>query len=489
MSWRKRKDERHDQPPVIAGRVPPNDLNYEACVLSECMLDGSTIDEVADILEPWHFYADSHRIIFEAILWCAANGKPADINTVANRLRDNEKIARIGGPAYLAEVVNNTVAVADVREHAEAVRRLAIVRRTIATQQRLIAEGYSVGSAESATTYLDDVEAGIAEATSQGASATRDRSLKDIIADVFTKLEAGQSDGIPVNLRAFDHYTRGFFRGDLYIIAGRPGMGKTAFALELAKRISAGYVYDKAGIIVELVNERGERKRRVVALFELEMPDEQLGKRMIGAESGVNGLRLRDQSLLQPPDWQELIRAATELGPLPIRVDDTPAVTLAYIRSKARRIKAQAEKDGHEFGAIVIDYLQLMRGSGNGSQEEQLAEISRGLKQTAKELSVPVIALAQLNRSVETRGGDKRPMLSDLRGSGSMEQDADAVIFLYSEHYYNKDAETQYGPGETEIIIAKQRNGPTMTAPVRFVKSCGRFEDFEEWPRNNVYRG
>lgn len=496
-------------PPVIAGRVPPHDLGAEAAVLSAILIEQAAYDDVADLIQhddehhaQSDFYSDANRLVYGACRSLSEQGIPIDVVNVATELRAREQIGRIGGAAYLGMLVDASPAVAHLRAHAETVHKLGCVRRAIAVLQRNAAEGYGVLNAQQAEEWIDVCESSVWEVTSTGTAAGDFTPLKTVLTSVFQRMNAKVATGIPVNLVAVDHCMGGVHPGDVLIIGARPGMGKTAFVLQMARQLAQGYVFDAAGNVVQQYQRdhdgevvvdadgNGVPQLRTVGVFELEMPEEQVGQRLIAQEAAVSVSRIRKPHLLDAGDWKRLTEAAPVIASLPVEIDDTAGITITQLRSKARRLAAKAQKRGQPLCAIIIDYLQLMQGQG-GNREQEIAGISRGLKELAKELKVPVIALAQLNRSVETRGGDKRPGLADLRESGAIEQDADAVVFLYRAEYYAKNRKQReevlehlkYGAGESELIIAKQRNGPApMTAPMRFVKHATKFENISGWP-------
>lgn len=472
------------EPPIVAGRVPPHDLDAEAAVLSAIMLHRDALDRVLEILKAEHFYSEANSRIYEGAQELATAGTPIDIVSVASWLRDRERLAQVGGAAYLAQLADATPAVAHVAAHARVVYEKWRVRQLIATCQRVAAEGY--GDVGVVQEFIDGAEQAVYQLarTPQGTST---QPIAQVLKAAFEQITAAAErgdriTGISTGYEKLDAKTAGLHDGDLSIIAARPGMGKTSFVLNLAVNVASPRTVsspgpDQAGHGVER-HEPGFG----AAVFSLEMPREQLATRMVCCEGRVDLGRLR-QGFLQPDDWRRLTEAASFLSTLPIWVDDTPAITLLELRAKVRRIQAEYDRppsDGHSgrrVGLVVIDYLQLMKGrDGVNSREQEISEISRGLKQLAKELKVAVIALSQLNRAVETRTTkDKRPQLSDLRESGAIEQDADNIMFIYRDEYYNP--ETTNHKGIAEIIVAKQRNGPTGKVLTRFTASCTRFDN------------
>lgn len=444
-------------------RTPPHDLDAEAAVLSAVLLSREAFDEVADILRPEHFYAEAHRRIFEAVADLSSRGQPADLRTVASWLRDRGRYEQVGGSAYLGDIIDAVPAVAHVSAYAEIVRDKARIRNIITTCQRIAADGY--GQVEDANAFVDAAEQALYKIAHEQAP-TKAVDLGVAVRAAFEELcEAAQRGeaitGTPTGLARFDALTSGLHKGELTIVAARPGMGKSSLALDVALNVAAG---------TEPVG---------AAFFSLEMPEKQLAMRAACAWGKVDVSKLRQPKRMTDRDWHDLTVAMADVSSLPIRIDDTPGLSLMELRAKTRRVAADFEREGKpRLGLVVIDYLQLMRGSADAkNREQEIAGISRGLKQLAKELGVPVVALAQLNREVEKRGkNDKRPQLSDLRESGSIEQDADNVIFIHRDDYYDRDAETK---GIAELIVAKQRNGPTGIVKVKWLAHCTSFRDLE----------
>ncbi len=472
----------------MAGRVPPHDLDAEAAVLSAVLLDRDALDRVLEMLEPEHFYSDANRLIFETCTELLTQGTPIDVVSVASSLRSRERMGQIGGAAYLGQLVDATPAVAHVAAHARTVKEKWRLRRLIATCQRFAAEGY--GDVGLTQEFIDEAEQAVYD-ISRTPETTTVLPLKDVLTTAFQQISAAaergdQITGIPTGFVDLDKKTAGLHRGDLMIVAARPGMGKTALVLNMAVQVATPpRPYVSGPGAADSVEQPAEEPGRAVAVFSLEMPKEQVAIRLVCAEARVDLGRLR-QGHLGPNDWAGLTNAASVLSSLPIWIDDSPALTLLELRAKVRRLQADAgrRRDGSSphpaLGLVVVDYLQLMQGRRDApSREQEISEISRGLKQLAKELEVPVVALSQLNRGVETRAGkDKRPILADLRESGAIEQDADTIVFIYRDDYYNPD--TSSTKGMAELIVAKQRNGPTGKVRVRFVSSCTRFDNLAE---------
>lgn len=477
------------EPPIIDGRVPPHDLDAEAAVLSAILLSREALDKVLEILKPEHFYSDANGRIYEAAQELAIGGRPIDIVSVASWFRDRDRVGQIGGLAYLGQLADATPAVAHIAEHAQAVYECWRMRSLIATCQRIAAQGY--GDVGDRQTFIDGAEHDIYQ-LARTESRTTVQPVRQVLASAFKQItdaaERGQRiTGISTGYDKLDGKTAGLHAGDLTIVAARPGMGKTSLVLNIGVNVASPRVEPQAA------NGGGEEHQEPgygVVIFSLEMPREQLAVRMVCAEGRVDVGKVR-QGFLQVDDWRRLTEAASYLSCLPLWIDDTSALGILELRAKVRRIQAEYNREAvaadpargikaqpeRKVGLVVVDYLQLMKGSGNtGSREQEISEISRGLKALAKELAVPVIALSQLNRAVETRTTkDRRPILSDLRESGAVEQDADTVIFIYRDEYYNP--ETTNAKGIAELIIAKQRNGPTGKVMTRFSASCTRFDN------------
>jgi replicative DNA helicase len=481
---RRGRGSQRNEPPVVAGRVPPHDLDAEAAVLSAVLLSREALDRVLEILKPEHFYSDANGRIYEAAQELSLSGTPIDIVSVASYLRDRERLAQVGGPTYLAQLTDATPAVAHVAAHAQVVYEKWRLRRLIATCQRVAAEGY--GDVGVVQEFIDSAEQAVYE-LARTAQKTTAQPLNQVLRAAFQQITAAAErgdriTGISTGYEKLDAKTAGLHAGDLTIVAARPGMGKTSFVLNLGVNVASPRTVTVPG-----PGEQGGGVERQepgfgVVVFSLEMPREQLAVRMVCSEGRVDVGKVR-QGFLQPEDWRRLTEGASYLSSLPIWIDDTPAIGLLELRAKVRRIQAEYNREAtatsadRRVGLVVVDYLQLMKGrDGVSSREQEISEISRGLKQLAKELSVPVIALSQLNRAVETRTTkDKRPQLSDLRESGAIEQDADTIVFIYRDEYYNP--ETTNAKGIAELIIAKQRNGPTGKVLTRFTASCTRFDN------------
>jgi replicative DNA helicase len=458
--------------------VPPHDLDAEAAVLSAVMLAQEAFDRVAEFLRPEHFYSGANQRIFEAVLALQNDSHPVDVVTVAGWLRDRGLLAQIGGTPYLAQITDAIPTIAHVETHGRTVQAKHRLRRLIGTCQDFAAVGY--GDCGDVQGFIDQAEQAIFDLARQP-EATSVISLKQAIHGAFGILSeaakrGGGITGFATGFHDLDKMTAGLHPGDLYIVAARPGMGKTSFVLNLAAQLA-----EPRRVAVEGSGDPGEALGTGVVFFSLEMPREQLASRLLASDAGVDVSKIRSGNIGKE-DWINLTESASKLGHLPLWLDDTPAISLLDVRARVRRLQAEIGRrssDGpkaQRLGLVVIDYLQLMSGRpGVHSREQEISELSRGLKQLAKEMGVAVIALSQLNRSVETRTTkDKRPQLSDLRESGAIEQDADCIMFIYRDDYYFPETTE---PDIAELIVAKQRNGPTGKVKLRFNKACTRFEN------------
>ncbi len=471
-----------ENPPVIEGRVPPHDLEAEAAVLSACMLDPSAMDKITD-LKPEYFYSEAHRRIFEACFELKQSGHPVDVLQVQSWLKDRQRLAQVGGAGYLTEILDAAPVVANVGAYGRTIHEKFRIRQVILACQRVSAQGYvDYGEPQA---FIDGAEQAIYNIARTSAKQSVEKLL-DVMKKSFKRLNdavarGDRITGVPTGFDRYDKLTSGLHEGDLSIIAARPGMGKTSFVLNMAANVAS----PKGREVDGDPNQRWEEAGVGVVVFSLEMPREQLANRMVCAEARVDVSKMRT-GYLSPQDWSKLTQAASFLGNLPIWIDDSPGLSIIELRAKVRRLQAEFDTRDEEgrkikkIGAVIIDYLQLMKGrDGVASREQEISEISRGLKGLAKELEVPVIALSQLNRAVETRSEkSKRPLISDLRESGAIEQDADNIVFIYRDDYYNREDSAE--PNIAELIIAKQRNGPTGTAKVRFDRQWTRFDNLAE---------
>ncbi|MDZ7958876.1 MAG: replicative DNA helicase [Aulosira sp. DedQUE10] len=438
-------------------RLPPQNIEAEEAILGGILLDPEAIGRVSDRLKPEAFYISAHKDIYQTALRLHAQGKPTDLLAVTSWLADNDLLNRIGGRNKLATLVDRTVSAVNIDALAALVMDKFLRRHLIKAGNEIVHLGYE--TEKELPIVLDQAEQKVFSITQERPTSGLVH-ISDTLISNFQDIEERNQGialpGITCSFYDLDAMTSGFQRSDLIIVAGRPSMGKTAFCLNLAYNIAASH-------------------RFPVAVFSLEMSKEQLVQRLLASEAGIESGYLRSGRLSQA-QWEPLSRAIGMLSEMPIFIDDTPNITVTQMRSQARRLQAE---QGMELGLIVIDYLQLMEGAGDNRVQE-LSKITRSLKGLARELSVPVIALSQLSRGVEART-NKRPMLSDLRESGSIEQDADLVIMLYRDDYYNNDSPDR---GIAEVIVAKHRNGPTGTVKLLFDP---QFTKFKNLARPNNY--
>nr|WP_315410457.1 replicative DNA helicase [uncultured Selenomonas sp.] len=432
-------------------RMPPASVEAEQAVLGAMLLKPDAVTTAAEELTADDFYRETHRLIFEAMMELKERTEPVDLVTLTEQLKKADKLAKIGGIPALSLIANSVPTAANVHYHARIVHEKAQLRSLIAAATEIAGAAYE--SADEVEDIMDSAEKRILQVSS-GKRSKDFVPLQDILLDALEQIDLrynnkGCITGLPTGFTELDHLTAGLQKSDLILVAARPSMGKTAFTLNIAAHVVL-------------------RAKEPVAFFSLEMSKEQLVQRLLCSEGRIDSQRLRVGEL-EEKEWGDLIDTANRLSAAPLYIDDTPSITVMELRSKARRLKAE-----HGLSLIVIDYLQLMQGrtskSGDNRQQE-ISEISRSLKALARELDVPVIALSQLSRSVESRQ-IKRPMLSDLRESGSLEQDADIVMFLYREDYYDPETENK---NITEVIIAKHRNGPVDTVDLTFLKQFTKF--------------
>ncbi|WP_144513442.1 replicative DNA helicase [Bacillus sp. FJAT-22090] len=444
----------------LLDRVPPHNQEAEQSVIGAIFLEPQALITAAEIVMSEDFYRVAHQKIFQTMLRLSDQGKAIDVVTVTEELSAKKELEDVGGISYISEIANSVPTAANISHYAKIVEEKSILRRLIRVATTIVEDGF---------TREDEVEALLSEAerkmmeVANRKNAGDFKHIKDVLVETYDNIEKlhtrkGDVTGIPTGFRDLDRITAGFQRNDLIIVAARPSVGKTAFALNVAQNVAT-------------------KTDENVAIFSLEMGAEQLVMRMLCAEGNIDAQVLRTGALTTE-DWRKLTMAMGSLSNAGIYIDDTPGIRVNEIRAKCRRLKQESG-----LGMILIDYLQLIQGSG-GSQanrQQEVSEISRSLKGLARELQVPVIALSQLSRGVEQRQ-DKRPMMSDLRESGSIEQDADIVSFLYREDYYDKETENQ---NMIEIIIAKQRNGPTGTVTLAFVKEFNKFVNID-WSQHQA---
>ncbi len=437
-------------------RVPPHSVEAESSVLGGLLLDNASWDRVNDLLGESDFYRYEHRLVFAAVSALVNASKPADVITVFEQLQSLGKAEEVGGLAYLNSLAQYVPSAGNIRRYAEIVRERAILRKLVSASDEITTSAFNP-QGRAVSTILDDAEQKIFNIGEEGA---RNRqgfqgmdSLVVALLDRVQEMHDNPNDvtGVPSGFYDLDRLTSGFQAGDLIVLAARPSMGKTALAINIAEHVA--------------LNEG-----LPVAVFSMEMGAAQLAVRIVGSIGRIDQSHLRTGRLTDE-EWPRLIEAIEKLRTISLHIDETAGLTSSELRANARRLSRQCGK----LGLIVVDYLQLMSGAANDNENRatELGEISRGLKTLAKELQCPVLALSQLNRSVETRP-DKRPMMSDLRESGAIEQDADIIMFIYRDDYYTKDACKE--PGVAEVIIAKQRNGPTGMVKLAFLKPITKFE-------------
>ncbi len=437
-------------------RIPPQNTDAEASLLGAILIDSDAIVKIADQLSPDDFYDDKHKIIFENVKVLYDKHSPIDVLTLTNQLKAHNVLDTVGGSSYLSELTNYVPTAAHVEQYAEIVSQKALRRRLIQNSQNIVNLGYD--ETKNLQELIEQSEKELFE-TSHRYVGQNVVSLEEILSESFDRLDElhkdkGKIRGVPTGFRDLDKILAGLQRSDLFILAARPSMGKTALALNLAHNVAT-----KSG--------------EPVLLFSLEMSKEQLVDRLLAMESGVDAWALRTGNLTDS-DFEKIGQAMGTLGEAPIFIDDSPGITVSDLRTKSRR-----EAHKRPIGLIIIDYLQLMSGGGRyneGNRVQEISEISRGIKGIARELNVPVIALSQLSRSVESRS-PQIPQLADLRESGSIEQDADVVAFMYREDYYKPDTERR---NITDILIKKHRNGPVGTVELYFDKEHQRFRSLDK---------
>jgi len=440
---------------VPSPKVPPHSLEAEQSVLGGIIIDNEAMNRVLELLRPGDFYKEAHQRIFGAMISLFERGEPLDLITLTNELNRSKDLERIGGATYLAQLADAVPTAANIAYYAKIVKEKALLRRLIAAATDIVTECYREG--QDIEELLDQAEQAIFS-ISQFRVRPAFFPIKEVLKEAFRSIERLYEKkelitGVPSGFKDLDRKTAGFQPSDLIIVAGRPSMGKTAFCLNIAQ-----YAAVEAKV--------------PTAIFSMEMSKEQLALRMLCSEAKVSASKVRS-GFLSEGDLQKLTMAASTLADAPIVIDDTPALSVLELRAKARRLKGETG-----LGLIIIDYLQLMRGRSSAERREQeISEISRSLKALAKELSIPVIAISQLSRRAEDRPG-RRPQLADLRESGAIEQDADLIIFLYRDEVYNPHSDKK---GIAEVIIGKQRNGPTGTVELSFIPELTTFRD--------LYRG
>ena len=433
---------------LFLDRTPPQNIEAEQAVLGAIFLEKEALIKAAELIKPEDFYRTSHQRIYEVMLHLNDMNQPVDLITVTSELNDRKWLEEVGGVSYLHDLASAVPTAANVEYYVKLVEEKALLRRLIKVATQIASSGYA--GEDGVQDILNQAERSILDISGR---RTTDGfiHIKDVLMETYERIEVlhnstSEMTGIPSGYRDLDKMTSGFQRSDLIILAARPSVGKTAFALNVAQNVAA-------------------RAGETVAIFSLEMSAGQLVQRMLCAEGNIDANRMRTGTF-QDTDWEKLTMAIATLSKSKVFIDDTPGITVNQIRSKCRRLKAE-----HGLGIILIDYLQLIHGSGKENRQQEISNISRTLKGIARELECTVIALSQLSRAVEQRQ-DKRPMLSDLRESGSIEQDADIVAFLYRDDYYDHESENK---NVIEILIAKQRNGPVGKVELAFLKEYNKF--------------
>ncbi len=442
------------------GRVPPQAVDLEEAILGALMLEQNALTAVVDILKPEVFYKEAHQVIYAAIHRLFAKSEPIDILTVTNELKSSGDLELIGGAYYITQLTNRVASTANIEYHARIITQKYIQRELIKISSEIIKDAF-----EDTTDVFDLLDK--AEKNLFAVSETNFRrdydSMQSLVREAIKDIESardheGNLRGVPSGFTDVDRITGGWQKSDLVILAARPGMGKTAFVLSMARNIAVDFNVP-------------------LAVFSLEMSSIQLVTRLISSETQLSADKLKKGNL-ENYEWEQLNAKIGKLVDAPLFIDDTPALSIFELRAKCRRLKAQ-----HDIQMIIIDYIQLMStgGDNKGNREQEISTISRSLKALAKELNVPVITLSQLNRSVETRGGSKRPILSDLRESGAIEQDADLVLFIYRPEYYkiDQDEEGNSTQGMAELIIAKHRNGALADVKMTFIDKFAKFTDYD----------
>jgi replicative DNA helicase len=441
------------------GKLPPQALDLEEAILGALMLEKNALTAVVEFLRPEHFYTEQHKEIYNAIIDLFKASEPVDMRTVVAQLRKSGKLELVGGAYYIAELTSKVSSAANIEYHARIIIEMAIKRDLIQIASQIHHDAYE--DTTDVFELLDKTEQNIFQISDSNLRKNYD-SMKSLMFQATKELQEKRNHkdgltGIPSGFSRLDRVTSGWQKSDLVIIAARPGMGKTAFIVSALRNAAVDFSIP-------------------VAIFSLEMASLQLVNRLISAEAELDSEKIKKGNLADF-EWQQMVHKTTRLSSAPIFIDDTPALSILELRAKCRRLKAE-----HNIQMIVVDYLQLMKGeAGSGNREQEIASISRALKGIAKELSVPVIALSQLSRGVETRGGDKRPQLSDLRESGSIEQDADIVMFLYRPEYYKITVDEEGMPtqGMAEVIIAKHRNGSLENVKLKFIGKYTKFADYD----------
>jgi replicative DNA helicase len=452
-STRKQKPRAMDAASAL--KVPPHSIEAEQSVLGGLMLDNRALDQVADRIRESDFYRHDHRLIYRVMAKLSDQGKPLDVLTVAEALRELHELDNAGGEVYLFELANNTPSVANIAAYADIVRERSVLRQLIATANEIATSAFNP-EGRTSVELLDLAERHVFAISEQGARVGGPVNVKDFLSKTMDRIDtlfqSGDAiTGVPTGYHDFDEMTSGLQQSDLVIVAGRPSMGKTTYAMNIAEHVAI-------------------KSKLPTLIFSMEMPGEAIVMRLLSSLCRIDQLKIRTGKL-EDEDWPRISSTVSMLSDAPLFIDDTPALSPAELRARSRRVA----KEFGQLGLIVVDYLQLMQVPGNSeNRTAEISEISRSLKSLAKELKVPVIALSQLNRSLEQRA-DKRPVMSDLRESGAIEQDADLIVFIYRDEVYNDNSPDK---GTAEIIIAKQRNGPIGKVRLTFLGQYTCFENF-----------
>ena len=445
----------------LLGKLPPQARDLEEAVLGAAMLEKDAVSKIIDILKPESFYEDAHQLIYTAIRDIFARSEPIDLLTVTEELRESGKLDEVGGPLKITTLTSRVASAANIEYHARIISQKYVQRELITISNQVINDAYD--DTTDVFTLLDKAEQNLFAITDQNLRRNYEKMstlVKNTIEEINEIRNKEGMSGVPSGFNELDKITGGWQPSDLIIIAARPGMGKTAFTLSMARNMAVDY-------------------KKPVAFFSLEMSSGQLTTRLLSSEAELSASKLRKGDLMDY-EIEQLTHKAGKIADAPLFIDDTAAINIFELRAKCRRLKMQ-----HDIQMIIIDYLQLMSGtdsSGTGNREQEISKISRSLKSIAKELEIPIVALSQLNRSVETRGGDKRPQLSDLRESGAIEQDADMVMFIYRPEYYDilEDSMGRPTKGLAELIISKHRNGALGTVLTRFIGQFAKFTNLSE---------
>lgn len=450
---------------TLGGKLPPQAVDLEEAVLGALMLEKSPVNDVIDILKPESFYKEAHQHIYEAIYELFGASEAIDILTVTQKLRSKGELESAGGAYYISQLTNRVASAAHAESHARIIAQKHILRELISISSKVIQKAYD--ETTDVFDLLDEAESGLFSVAEGNIRKNYDK-MSTLIKQAAEEIEVAMNredgvSGIPTGFTALDRVTSGWQKSDMVVLAARPGMGKTAFVISMARNIAVDFNHG-------------------VAIFSLEMSSLQIVNRLISGEAEIPAEDIRKGNFTKDK-FNQLFEKTKKLAEAPIFIDDTPGLSVFELRAKCRRLKQQ-----HNISIVIIDYLQLMSAGGTGgNREQEISTISRSIKEIAKELDIPIIALSQLSRSVETRGGDKRPMLSDLRESGAIEQDADIVTFIYRPEYYQMETWPDETPcaGQGEIIIAKHRNGSLEDVRLKFIGKYAKFDNLDSLDNSN----